>query len=236
MSERLKVLRSVRTLLSFFTLALLAIEGILLKLAIGLTGTDQIFLATVGAFLLVIVLVTLLALVRPSLLSLQAGSTEPVAPAAAIKYDVFISSPMFSFGDEARYKAHRANVLKLIRVLRDQCGYASYYAGEQRPRYRDFEASDVALGNDLGALRESKFYLLLIPETSATSALVEAGAALILGKPSTYFVHKDAQLPFALHNAMNSGRTDLPRIKKYEYSTVGDLIDTVTVNKQSLFA
>lgn len=151
------------------------------------------------------------------------------------RYDVFISSPMFAFEDEPRYQAHRANVLRLIKALTDQCGFTCYYAGARRPNYDDFETSDVALSNDLQALRDSKFYVLLIPETSATSALVEAGAALILRKPSTYFVQREARLPFALEHATNSGDAQLPRIKSYSYSTIDDLIRKVEINKQGLF-
>jgi len=235
-SQRAQVIRAVRTLLGFFTLALLVVEGILLKLAIGLTGTNQIFLITGGGFLLIVVLVTFLAVVRPSALGLDASKSEVQEASTVTKFDVFISSPMSAFGDEARYKAHRLNILKLIKVLRDQCGYLCYYAGESRPNYDDFEANDVALSRDLQALRSSRYYLLLIPETSASSALVEAGAALVLGKPSTYFVHQQARLPFALQHATNSGDAQLPRIKIYTYSTLSDLIRKLEVNKQSLFA
>ena len=151
------------------------------------------------------------------------------------RHDVFISSPMFAFRDEERYKTHRMNVLRLITALNDECGFTCYYAGEERPDYDDFEASDVALSNDLQALRDSRFYVLLMPETSATSALVEAGAALILRKPSTYFVQREARLPFALEHATNAGDAQLPRIKIYDYSTIDDLIRKIAVNKQGLF-
>lgn len=155
--------------------------------------------------------------------------------ANAPKYDVFISSPMFAFGDEERYRSHRTNVLRLIEALDEKCGFKCYYAGKERPDYDDFETSDVALSNDLQGLRDSRFYVLLIPETSATSALVEAGAALILRKPSTYFVQHEARLPFALEHATNSGDAQLPRIKIYSYSTIDDLIRKVAVNRQGLF-
>lgn len=151
------------------------------------------------------------------------------------RYDAFISSPMFAFGDEARYKTHRDDVLRLTEALKDQCGFTCYYAGEGRANYDDFETSDIALSKDLQALRDSRFYVLLIPETSATSALVEAGAALILRKPSTYFVQQEARLPFALEHATNSGDAQLPRIKIYSYSTIDDLIRKVAVNKLGLF-
>jgi hypothetical protein len=159
----------------------------------------------------------------------EANASKPM------RYDVFISSPMFAFEDERRYQTHRKNVLRLIKALQDQCDFTCYYAGKGRLNYDDFETSDVALSHDLQALRDSRFYVLLVPETSATSALVEAGAALILLKPSTYFVQEEARLPFALQNAQNSGGAHFPRIKIYNYSTIDDLIRKVTVNKQGLF-
>jgi hypothetical protein len=151
------------------------------------------------------------------------------------KYDAFISSPMFAFGDEGRYLDHRSNVIRLTKTLHEQCGFTCYYAGEGRENYDEFETGDIALSNDLQALRDSRFYVLLIPETSATSALVEAGAALILRKPSTYFVQREARLPFALEHATNTGDAQLPRIKIYAYSTIEDLLRMVAVNKQGLF-
>lgn len=167
----------------------------------------------------------------------EVAPSSPLREVAANvpKYDVFISSPMFAFGDEKRYRTHRENVLHLIGALDEKCGFKCYYAGKERPDYDDFETSDVALSNDLQALRDSRFYVLLIPETSATSALVEAGAALILRKPSTYFVQQEARLPFALEHATNSGDAQLPRIKIYSYSTIDDLIRKVAINKQGLF-
>jgi hypothetical protein len=234
--KRAEVLRSVRTLLGFFTLALLVVEGILLKLALGLNGTDQIFLITGGVFVLIVVLVTVLAVARPAVLGLGEGQAAGQDARGSFKYDVFVSSPMFAFGDERRYKEHRQNVIQLTKTLHDECGYVCYYAGESRPSFDDFESSDIALSNDLQALRESRFYLLLIPETSPTSALVEAGAALILRKPSTYFVHEHAKLPFALENATNSGDSQLPRVKIYRYSSIKDLTRKVAINKQGLFA
>ena len=178
--------------------------------------------------------------VPPSPLREVAGSAAEFREVAAsaskpARHDVFISSPMFAFEDEIRYQTHRENILRLIKALTDECGFKCYYAGETRPNYEDFEANDVALSNDLQALRDSRFYALLMPETSATSALVEAGAALILRKPSTYFVQQDARLPFALEHATNSGDAQLPRIKIYSYSTIDHLIRMVAVNKQSLF-
>jgi hypothetical protein len=180
---------------------------------------------------------------RESLKIVLADNYVPPSPLPAVpadvsrrtRYDAFISSPMFAFRDEARYQVHRANILRLIKALTDYCGFKCYYAGESRLKYDDFESSDVALSKDLQALRDSKFYVLLIPETSATSALVEAGAALILRKPSTYFVQEEARLPFALEHATNSGDAQLPRIKSYSYSAIDDLIRKVEINKQGLF-
>jgi hypothetical protein len=77
--------------------------------------------------------------------------------------------------------------------------------------------------------------LLVIPEVTATSALVEAGAALILRKPSTYLVQRSAGLPFALQHAANSGERDLPRIKVYDYADLADLQRLMRINKKELF-
>lgn len=233
--DREGLLGAVRSPLGFFTLALLVVEGILLKLVAGVSGGNQAFLAVCAIFVLIIIIVAMLALVRPNILIPGSRSVNPDTAHGKPRYDVFISTPMFAFNNETRYRDHRSMILELIRSLREECQFECYYAGERRSGYGDFEVGDVALSNDLRALRDSKFYLLVIPEVTATSALVEAGAALILRKPSTYLVQRSGRLPFALQHAANSGERDLPRIKVYDYSDLADLQRLIRINKKELF-
>jgi hypothetical protein len=235
MDDREGLLGAVRSPLGFFTLALVVVEGILLKLVAGVSGGNQAFLVVCAIFVLIITMVAMLALLRPNILIPGSRSVIPDIARGKLRYDVFISTPMFALNSEERYRDHRNMILELIRSLREECQFECYYAGERRSGYGDFEVSDVALSNDLRALRDSKFYLLVIPEVTATSALVEAGAALILRKPSTYLVQRSAGLPFALQHAANSGERDLPRIKVYDYADLADLQRLMRINKKELF-
>ncbi|MGW1714725.1 hypothetical protein [Streptomyces sp. NPDC002156] len=240
MAERGRTLRSVRTLLGFFALALLASEAILLKLAPEVTDANRAFLVFSGIFVAVACLAALVALVRPSVLHGPPGTAAPVAEVAAetssgeYRYDVFISTPMSSFPTQTEYKSHRRDILRLQKVLQEKCGFRVYFSGDQRPTLRDFQVSDIGLRNDGSALENSRYFLLVVPRSLVSSIYVEAGIAIALGKPSVYFQHTDASLPFVLrHPGRTSG--SLPLAKVYEYGAFPEVIDCIRSNGRELF-
>lgn len=129
------------------------------------------------------------------------------------KYDVFVAAAMAGNKDDERYKEVRSDVLALIDVLRGECGFQSiFFAGQEIEEMGGFDPKTLALENDLDDLRQSRYFLLYYPERVATSALYEAGMALILGTPAIYLVRDDKDLPFLLGNANQAFSTPIVRI------------------------
>ncbi len=132
---------------------------------------------------------------------------------ARFEYDVFVAAAMAAHEDDPAYQQSRDDVLSLVRTLREDCGFSSvFYAGAELPDKDAFDPKLLALQTDLAALRASRYFLLYFPEKIATSALYEAGWALILGKPSLYLVRKPDDLPFLLSNAQEAFSPPLVRI------------------------
>lgn len=125
---------------------------------------------------------------------------------------------MAALSTEEEYQENREAVLDLEQQLRVACNFQSiYYAGQELKSKAEFEAQDVALEDDIRALRESKYFLLLYPQKIASSVIFEAGLALAFGKPSVYFVRDRNHLPFLMAKAEQASLN--ARVKIYEYST-----------------
>ncbi|MEQ4301739.1 hypothetical protein ABNF97_10170 [Plantactinospora sp. B6F1] len=198
------------------------------------------------AVLLLTTGVLVVAVLRPqALLATKAALPSEAAPAGPApatatdpgieyEFDVFLSSPMSSL-DEANYTAHRDGLLKLVRKIEERCNYRCYYAGRNRPTASEFEAEDVALRNDLRALRRSRFFLMVVPEQRVSSVWVEAGIALAMSKSSVYLGRTDVELPFVLRGAARSTHPEIPRIRMYSYRDIDEAIKLIEVNGRSLF-
>ena len=141
------------------------------------------------------------------------------------RYEVFLSTPMSAFSDEAAYASHRNFVIKLISVLRECAAIEDvYFAGDEVKTVGDFEAPEDALTKDLAALRDSEILLMVYPEKMVSSALVEAGIAMGLEKPCLFFVRRREDLPYLLVSAERVGQSDeMPTVKIFEYSDNEDL-------------
>ncbi len=128
------------------------------------------------------------------------------------EYDVFVAAAMAAHDNEAAYQQSREDVLSLVRTLREDCGFSSvFYAGSKLPEKKAFDPKLLALQVDLAAMRSSRYFLLYYPERLASSALYEAGWALMLGKPSLYVVREPDDLPFLLNNAQEAFSPPLVR-------------------------
>ncbi|AKC85410.1 hypothetical protein WQ53_00075 [Pseudoxanthomonas suwonensis] len=129
------------------------------------------------------------------------------------EHDVFVAAAMAAHEGDPAYQQSRDDVLSLVQTLRDDCGFSSiFYAGIKLPDQDSFDPKLLALQIDLATLRASRYFLLYYPERLATSALYEAGWALILGKPSLYLIRKPEDLPFLLSNAQEAFSPPLVRI------------------------
>ncbi|MCL8012342.1 hypothetical protein [Streptomyces sp. AS02] len=245
MAGRGKALRSVRTLLGFFALALLASEAVLLKLVPEVTDTNRAFLVFSGIFVAVACLASLVALVRPSVLHgpprptagtvpAQEQRTEIEDPQPEYLYDVFLSTPMSSFPTQAQYRSHRRDILRLQHTLQEVCGFRVYFSGDRRPTVKDFQVSDIGLRKDGTALENSRYFLLVLPSSLVSSVFVEAGIAIALNKPSVYFQHAEASLPFLLRNPGRPSASG-PVAKVYMYAAFAEVVDCIRANGRELF-
>lgn len=148
------------------------------------------------------------------------------------KYDVFIASPMASVASEEDYAKHRNKVLEIEKALMAHCNFRSIFSASRNlPTKADFDANDVALVDDLRAIRESRYFMLLHPERSMSSTVLEAGVALAYGRPSVYFVRSRADLPFLMMQAEQA----LPGVKIHEYASVADILKLITKHGERLW-
>ncbi len=150
------------------------------------------------------------------------------------KYDVFIASAMAGLETEEQYQQQRKDVLELQRLLKDTCNFQSiFYAGRNLESKAEFEAQDIALEDDVRALSESKYFLLLYPQKLVSSVIFEAGLALALGKPSVYFVRERNHLPFLMAKAEQASL--MTRVKIYEYATRDDIAKLIKIHGARLW-
>lgn len=150
------------------------------------------------------------------------------------EYDVFVAAAMAGHDDDMSYRKSRDDVLSLVRTLQNECGFASvFYAGAELPEQDTFDPNDLALQKDLAALRNSRYFLLYYPQKIATSALYEAGWALILGKPSIYLVHESDHLPFLLGDAQQAFSP--PLVKIFECDDIRQANQRLSAYKKNLF-
>ena len=108
-----------------------------------------------------------------------------------------------------------------------------FYAGQSFGNKNSLDPQDMALTQDLEALPKSRYFFLYYPEKIATSALYEAGWALILGKPSIYITSAAKDLPFLLreaHQAFNP-----PLVKVFECADAAAACHRISGAKDALF-
>ncbi|KQY52133.1 alpha/beta fold hydrolase [Lysobacter sp. Root494] len=148
-------------------------------------------------------------------------------------FDVFVAAPMAAFGSDLDYQANRAAVLQLLEALKASGFNSVFYAGERFSTKRSFDPHAMALIDDIVALRQSRYFLLYYPQRVASSAIFEAGWALIMGKPAVYIVQDDAHLPFLMKDA--SQAFDTRQVRILECLTVEAATETVRKFGAKLF-
>ncbi len=149
---------------------------------------------------------------------------------SAASFDVFVSCPMAAAQSEERYQSLRAEALRVVDCLEKDCGMTAFFAGRNVDSPDGFDEPDYAVVRDLGALRASRYFLLLYPERMVSSVLVEAGYALALDKKAVYFVKDSKHLPFMLRH--------LDRVfpaKVYEYTSVEKILRLLREHGKNLF-
>jgi hypothetical protein len=114
-------------------------------------------------------------------------------------YDVFLSAPMAAFNSDAGYKPFRAEVMKVVKALRD-LNLKVFCALELIESLADFDTAGIGAREDVEKLGQSGNFILIYPQALVTSALFEAGYALARGIPSRFFVKEPEDLPYLMRS------------------------------------
>ncbi|MDE2366095.1 MAG: toll/interleukin-1 receptor domain-containing protein [Betaproteobacteria bacterium] len=130
--------------------------------------------------------------------SLQQVVNKARSSPGKFTYDIFLSTPMAAYSSDAEYQADRAQYKKLFDSLKQGCGLSVYWAAEKIESMSDFDALDVSVLDDLKALPQSRYFVLIYPRKLASSVLFEAGYALAINRFSHYFVRDHNDLPFLM--------------------------------------
>lgn len=140
---------------------------------------------------------------------------------------VFVSSPLASVSPE-----QRVDVVKGARdiVAHLRTHFRVYFAGAERADGSNDQPSATAAREVTKELRACSAFVLFYPERCPTSAIFEAGMALVLRKPSLYFCKDREHLPFLLRDLSNV--TSL--VKIFEYRTVEGIIQLLRDHERTL--
>lgn len=224
--KKVEIINSIKGPIGLLTLVILVSEVILGLLAAKAEGTD--FTLLVAGMLVVLITVLIIIYKKTSILESENSSSVETMN---IKYELFLASPMASFDSDEMYIAERQNMLSLIETFRKECNFKSVmYAGKNIESMADFDAPDLSVKDDFEAIKESEYFVMVLPQKMPSSVLVEAGAALAQGKPSMYFVKNRSDLPFLLAHSEMAFKS----VKIYEYSTIEDIKKLIVKHKKSL--
>jgi nucleoside 2-deoxyribosyltransferase len=132
--------------------------------------------------------------------------------------DLFISIPMASLTGQIVYAKHRELAISITREVEASFDFQRVYcAAKEIKSPDDMDMEDESAEKDLNALGASKHFLLIYPEKLVSSCLVEAGYALALDIPSTYFVRNPDDLPYMLRKAAEVYRVRLHTYKNNDH-------------------
>lgn len=115
------------------------------------------------------------------------------------RYGAYISTPMDGFGDDDILKIHREDILKLVDYLETNLGRRVFTAYRDIDRSSDFESEERAFVENFQRIKNSKVFILVLPDKVYSSVFIEVGIALALGKKCLLFLPENAQdVPFLL--------------------------------------
>lgn len=137
------------------------------------------------------------------------------APNGSGIWDVFLALPMASTDDHGAFRRVQEGAALLVETLQNHCGFSVYCGATQVKDRDDFDSPAFALAENVDALRTARHFLLWVdkPLSKPSSVWVEAGMALVMGKPSVYMVPGPDVLPYILRQATNSGISALGQVR-----------------------
>ena len=123
---------------------------------------------------------------------------------------VFLSSPMTSVESEDEYIELQKSIASLINEL-EKIGYEVFYGGVNVQHMSEVNQAARIPPENFRALKHAEYVILLHPKYLATSALIEVGYALALGKEIVIFAKEGERLPLVLSGLS----VPLPNVRKY---------------------
>lgn len=147
------------------------------------------------------------------------------------RFDIFVSAPLAAFKNDKEIKADHDRIAPVVALLEGQLAMSVYWAGRNIRGTADFEAADVSAKNDVAAILESKYFLLLYPQKIASSVLFEAGIALRSCLTSIYFVRDPNDLPFLMTQASQA----FTNVRTYKGAVPKDLIALLQKHGRAFF-
>lgn len=140
-----------------------------------------------------------------AILERGAAAGADAAPGSDLLY---IAAPMNSHRSDDEWAAQTARISEIAQRLRSGTPPVEvYHAAESRTDRSDTDDPGHALAVNLDYLRRcSGFVLIYRKDAGPTSALVEAGAALALGRPMLLLFERGAEIPYLLKNVQAAAR------------------------------
>jgi hypothetical protein len=154
-----------------------------------------------------------------------------------LDYDLFIATAMDAFPDPAERAAAQRQTKEIIEALRTSCGFKDiFYAAFKATDSNTDDPPNIALKLNVLRMRASKRFLLIYYKHLPTSALMEAGMALGLNKPSVWFLAKDVEIPFLMRGASAAAQIEnFPPITTYSFNNHSQILNYIKSNGISLF-
>jgi hypothetical protein len=154
-----------------------------------------------------------------------------------LAHDLFVATAMDAFAEPAERAAAQQRTREIIEALRECCGFKDvFYAGFKATDKDNDDPPNIALKLNVLRMRASKRFLFIYYKHLPTSALMEAGMALGLNKPSVWFIAKGAEIPFLMRGASAAAHIEnFPPITTYEFSNHQQILQYIKSNGISLF-
>lgn len=244
LSTRVKALATITTTTKLLGLGLLVTEAVLTAMAVVATGRDRTLLiaGVLASMILIIVASLFLESKRTDVerLKIEVGARPAegagATPAPSYKYDVFIAALMASTSDDKQYDEARQKVMLVKETLEKECGWEVFFAGEHLKTRAQFDEADSAVSDNLEHLKASRRFMLVYPDNTKSSVLVEAGMAMALGRDAAYFVRDPKDLPWLLRKANQVHAAGFPRVKIHEDCGSYDaILEKIKLHREKLF-
>jgi len=146
------------------------------------------------------------------------------------QHDIFISFPMSTWKTEEEYKEHQKKVQDFSNTVKVNLNLNTIYCDVLKIEEKKlFETQTTSMNTMINNIKNSKYYILIVPNKSRSSIYFEAGFALALNKPTAYFVKgTNKNLPYVMQGVNNN-------INIIEYDNYDNLIEKIRIEKTKIF-